>query len=291
MKSMLKILILIICLAVIVLAVKSCKAGQSVTTAKYKIGNVEFIAVLDVSREMPKTLIPNQDNPMVAQIFKDKQGIPASINAFVVKTKDKTILIDAGNKGGNIVKNLQSISINPQDVNIIFLTHMHGDHVGGLLDADNNRVFTNAVVYVNKAEYDYWLKTPYASLVKMLKKAYGDNLKFLDIGKNNVVAEITPIAAPGHTPGHTIFEIASNGDKILVIGDLMHIIPLQTADPSISIVYDTDQAMAAKTRAKILKYVCENNIKIAGIHVPFPAVGKIIKGEAPAQYQFQPLAK
>ncbi|MDR1940870.1 MAG: MBL fold metallo-hydrolase [Endomicrobium sp.] len=286
MKSSLKILVAALFLLGIAF-IQTAFADDN--AASYKIGGVEFIAVKDISANMSKNLVLNQNAAIVNEVFGDKQGLPAAINAFLVKIDGKNILIDCGNRGGNVVKNLQSISVDPDDINIILLTHMHGDHIGGLIDDKGGKAFKNALVFVSNDELNYWLNSAKSQLPLIVKQVYGSDLKTLQWDKNDIVSEIKPIKAAGHTPGHTIFEITSGGDKILVIGDLMHIAALQTADPSLSVSYDIDPAEAAKTRADVLKYAYENNLKIAGMHIAFSGVGKITKGKDLRLYDFSPL--
>ncbi|MDR3112268.1 MAG: MBL fold metallo-hydrolase [Elusimicrobiota bacterium] len=253
---------------------------------KRRVGQLTFISLQDVPTDMGINLVLNSNVQVVKEIFAGNNSLPASINTFLVQINGKNILIDSGTNSGNIAKNLNSIGINPENIDAILLTHMHGDHIGGLIDNAGSKVFKNADIFVSKDELDYWVSTARAILPISVKKLYDSRIKFLEWGKN-IFTEIKAVKAVGHTPGHTAFEITSNGEKLLVIGDLMHIVALQTADPSFSITYDIDPNLAAKTRAEILKYAYENNIIIAGMHVPFGGVGKLTKDVPPRLYKLE----
>jgi glyoxylase-like metal-dependent hydrolase (beta-lactamase superfamily II) len=170
---------------------------------------------------------------------------------------------------------------------------MHGDHIGGLLDADGKKIFKNAKVFVSKDERDYWLlnisaRAANAALAKKVIDTYGKQFALLEWDKNNIVNEIKALTAIGHTPGHTIFEIVSEGKKILIVGDLVHLTIIQFADPNLSVSFDIDPAQAAKTRKEVLQYAYDNKMEIAGMHIPFSGVGTVLKDKAPRLYRFQP---
>ncbi|MDR3049004.1 MAG: MBL fold metallo-hydrolase [Elusimicrobiota bacterium] len=264
--------------------VQSFAAGEA---QMFKIGQLDFVAVLDASSNRGADILLNKNSPIAKEILSKNPNPPSSTNVYIVKDKNKIILIDTGNGGnrGDAVKNMKAAGISPSQVSAVLLTHMHGDHIGGLLDEKGAKIFANADIYVSQTETDFWLKNPSAraanaDLAKQVVKTYGGKIKFLQWGKETV-SGIKAIKAIGHTPGHTVFEISSNGEKILVVGDIVHLIEVQTADPSLSVAYDIDPEQAAKTRAEILKYASDNNIRIAGMHIPFSGVGKINKAKAP----------
>jgi glyoxylase-like metal-dependent hydrolase (beta-lactamase superfamily II) len=252
------------------------------------VGSIEFISVKDINTNMGKSILLNPAAEAVKKAMYDDQN-PSSINAFVVKTADKTILIDAGTgSGGNLLKNLELAGVTPDTTDIVIITHMHSDHIGGLAGPKAEKVFTSAQVYVAAEELRYWLNAVSSekNAARTLKAVYADKLKTFEWDEN-IIPEIKAIGAPGHTPGHTMFEISSGDDKILVIGDLVHNIKVQTIDPSISVVFDSDPKQAAAVRKKIFKDAARSKTKIAGMHIPFPGVGYLSEDSA-GKYFFNP---
>ena len=214
-------------------------------------------------------------------------------NAFLVKTGDKNILIDAGYGERNLSDNLNSLDVTEDKIDIILLTHMHGDHIGGLLK-DGKAVFPNAELYVSQAEHDYWISTDNNANIQNIFEAYKSKLHLFepaDLGsdKQNLFPGFQGIKAYGHTPGHTVFMIESDGSRMLVWGDITHAMDIQIPCPEVTISFDVGPAKAKESRAKILEYVAKNKIRIAGMHIMFPSVGDIRSGgESGGTYSFTP---
>ena len=205
---------------------------------------------------------------------------PNAVNTFLVKTKDKNILIDAG-FGRNLFKFMESREVLPESIDAVLLTHMHGDHTGGLVK-DEKPMFPNAKLYISKPEYDYWMSsnTGNSQQQKKIIEIYRDKLEIFNPGElNNKVGELFPgiraILAPGHTPGHTAYLINSNKSQVLVWGDITHANQVQMPYPDVAVTYDVDPVKAVETRKKILQYVSKNKISVAGMHIAFPGIGKI----------------
>jgi glyoxylase-like metal-dependent hydrolase (beta-lactamase superfamily II) len=200
--------------------------------------------------------------------------------AFLVCGQGKIILVDTG-YGRNLFDNLQSLNVSPGQIDAVLLTHMHGDHIGGLL-REGKIMFPNADLYVAQPEYDYWIKSENQLALSVLA-AYKEQLKlFVPEELGNVKTDLFPgiqgIAAYGHTPGHTAYMIESEDAQLLIWGDLVHS-PIQFPCPEVTLTFDVNQKQAAQTRKLIFDYVSQNKIRIAGMHLQSPAIANIVKVE------------
>ncbi|MDR1912643.1 MAG: MBL fold metallo-hydrolase [Helicobacteraceae bacterium] len=247
---------------------------------RYQVGDLEAIAIKDRDTNMGKEILLDPDAPIVKEVLADNQN-PSSINVFVIRssapqTRFPTILIDTGT-GGDIFANLKEANIALDSIEIILITHMHGDHIGGLIQ-NGKATFKNAAVFLPKNDLGYWLGSgdDNRKAAMALQEVYGDRLATFEWDKE-IARAIKTIKAEGHTPGHSAFLIESKGQKLFIVSDLIHSIKVQTADPSQSVVYDVDPVLAASTRKKLLNYAANANLQIAGMHIPFPGIGKVVK--------------
>lgn len=218
--------------------------------------------------------------------------IESTVNAFLINTGSKLVLIDTGNgkKGspimGKVVDNLRTAGYQPEDIDEIYLTHMHGDHVGGLISG-TERVFINATVFANKVEADYWLnednqntapdtakRTFQAVKESITPYIMADKFKTFE-GNIPLTPGIRAEALFGHTPGHTAYIIESKGDTLALWGDIIHVAAVQFEDPSITIAYDSDKEAAAKVRQYILAKAAKQNWLVGGAHLMLPGIGYV----------------
>lgn len=219
-------------------------------------------------RLMPRALFGAPDS-LYDALGIGQEGVPASVSTYVMKSGNDIVLFDAGlgaNGGGQTVVLLEALGIKAADVNYLYVSHFHGDHIGGMIN-DGQVVFPNAKVYVGKVEYDAWMAMPEErnGQVREIMGAYKDQLNFFEFDEvlpNGVKA----INAVGHTPGHTVFQKA----ELLIIADLMHGAALQMEHPEYNANFDMDKEQAAASRARILEYVKANNLMMAGMHLPAP---------------------
>lgn len=199
-------------------------------------------------------------------------GVPASVSTFLVEKDGKRILFDAGMGApdSKLPEGLKALNINPSEIDYLYITHFHGDHIGGMMK-DGVPVFSNAQVYVSKVEYDAWMKMPAdkKSQVENTMKAYKDRLHLFAFG-DTLPCDVIAMEAAGHTPGHTVFCTGN----LLVIGDLMHGAALQLKYPEICATYDMDKSGAVKSRKHYVQYARENGLVMAGMHLPVPAFMK-----------------
>lgn len=246
-------------LSLLACAMTACSSGQN---------DYEIFPIQDnlSPRMMGRTLFPDAPDSLIAELGLE-EGIPASVSAFLVKTDGKEILFDAANGApdSQLMPVMESLQTTADDVDYIFITHLHGDHTGGLLK-EGKAVFSNALVYINKTEYDAWMAMEgrQSEGLRNICNAYGERVKTFTI-EDELPCGIEAVEAYGHTPGHTAYRV---GDA-LIAGDVMHGTALQARYPEFSAGFDMDKEMSVKTRRAILK-MAEEGIKVYGMHFPAP---------------------
>lgn len=259
------------------------KAGAvSENVFSYTVGDFEVSLLIENSSQGNPSILIGTDEDMLKKYLPGGTYATAT-SAFLVKTPEHTILVDTG-LGINLLRNMQSLGVASEDVDAVLLTHMHGDHIGGL-QRGGKPLFPNATVCLAEQEKDFWSN---AENVKAALEPYGERVTtFIPVNLDGystagdpspqLLPGITTIAAFGHTPGHTAYMISSNDEKLLIWGDIVHAMEIQIPVPDVSITYDTDPVMAAATRKTILEYVTANKIPVAGMHLVYPAIGTITK--------------
>ncbi len=224
-------------------------------------GNIDIL--LGASQEMMNQAIPNK-------------AFPTATNTFLLKTPDGYyILIDTG-YGSKLFNNLSDMGIKPEEISSILLTHTHGDHTGGLLK-DGERAFGNAAIGMSREELEFWKQNDNPKNKAIWESYTIHTFEGKDINEVmlNDEVPIQPVKAFGHTPGHSAILISSKGERLMIWGDLTHAMAIQMPYPQVATTYDSDPDMAIQSRLKILAFVAEHKIPIAGMHIPFPAIGTI----------------
>ena len=190
-----------------------------------------------------------------------EDGIPSSLCAFLINKDGKNILFDSGNGAENsqLIPVLEGMGIKPEDIDYVFITHLHGDHIGGMVK-DGNPVFSNATVYLNMDEYVSGNVDESA-----MGKAYGDRISIFS-DSTVLPCGVKAIKAYGHTPGHTMYRV----DDIVIAGDIMHATALQLVNPESCARFDSDKEKAAASRKTALEYFKAEGLKVYGMHFPEP---------------------
>ncbi len=222
----------------------------------------------------------------------DRQVIPFTIT--FVQRGDTLAVFDAGNgvtpagaTNGRMIANMAAAGIDPARVTHVIHSHFHGDHVNGLLTAEGGRAFPNAAVLVPEPEWAWWTteanqtRSPemqrgnFANVTRRFAPYQGAVTPFRPGAE--VIPGITSIAAPGHTPGHTIFRVADGDAQMMFLADLTNRPEIMMANPDWQIVFDFDGDMAAATRRRVLDMVATDRIRVTGYHYPFPANGFVAR--------------
>jgi glyoxylase-like metal-dependent hydrolase (beta-lactamase superfamily II) len=281
--------------------------AQVMSVHRMKVGNFEVTTILDGFIEAdPRLLNASQD--MVKSLLEAAQlpygPVRIPVNTFLVNTGEKLVLIDTGGarmigpNAGKLSQGLAAAGVALDQIDEVYITHMHGDHLHGAVTPEGAALFPNAVLRVGKPDVDFWTSAENEAAAppeqrarfgaaKRAKAAYGDRLKPFALGE-----ELTPgirsVPAVGHTPGHSCYLIQSGTAKLLAIGDLIHIAPVQFKHPEVTIAFDWQQPTARGARQEIFDMVARENIAIAAVHLPFPGVGQLRKEGA--GYVYTPMS-
>ena len=271
------------------------------------VGDFEVTALSDGTADLPMDQLlqeePAKTNAALAKSFL-KSPLETSVNAYLINTGNKLVLIDTGAGSlfgptlGKLVANLKAAGYQPSQVDEIYLTHLHPDHVGGLA-ADGKLAFPNAIVRADQRESDYWLsqanmdKAP-ASAKRSFQGAKASLQPYIDAhkyqpfkGDAELTAGIKSTSSYGHTAGHTSYVVESHGSKMIVVGDLIHVPAVQLEHPEVTIGFDTDPKAAVLSRTSVFNEAAREGELVAAAHIQFPGLGHLlVKGKT---YQWVPV--
>ena len=286
----------------------SCAAAHAEVPAQQKtqapgyhrlaVGDYEVTALFDgyndLSPDLLKGLSPGQIRALLARRSIETPGVQTAFNAFLINTGKHLILLDTGagacigETAGMLSANMKASGYNPADVDTILLTHLHLDHVCGLVDGQKKPIFANATVYAAKPEADYWLDPTATSRVpekarELFKIAQESVAPYMVAGRfktfkagESPVPEVQTALESGHTPGSTTYQFTSQGQSILFMGDLVHDLAVQFEHPEVSISFDVNAAQAISSRNQVFGAVAKQKIWAAAAHLPFPGIGHIV---------------
>lgn len=230
--------------------------------------------------------------------------VEGSVNAFLINTGPRLVLVDAGAAGlfgptlGRLLDNLRASGYRPEQVDDVIVTHMHPDHVGGLM-ASGRMAFPNATVHADRREAAFWLSQANLDAAPAASKDFfrgaidsvgpyekAGRLKLFDDGAE-IMPGIRVRSTPGHTEGHTFVVIESEGRKLMLWGDLVHAAPVQFPHPAVTIAFDADSRAAAAQRAKAFEEAAREGYLVGAAHISFPGLGRV-RAEG-AGYRWVPL--
>ena len=231
----------------------------------FHFDNFDFWTLQDKQNTMSASLFPAADKKILAELMPNGEA-ESAINGFLLRKNGKYILFDSGlglDRGGALLDKLVMLNIKPEDIDAVCITHCHGDHIGGML-TNGEASFPNAEVYCADKELKGFQGD---KNTQDMLKVYGDRVHRFTAG-DTLLGFIATIDAPGHTPGHTLYEIG----PLLIVGDLLHAAALQSPHPEYCARYDMDQKKAVATRKQVYQYIEDHHKVVAGMHLPYSGV-------------------
>ena len=273
-------------------------AKQAPGFFRFKLGEYDVTTINDGFFVRPvagfvKNALDDEVQAAIEEARLPGNGVFIPFTTLVVNTGAKLVLIDCGNgdsgapTSGHWMNNFKAAGYDPKDVDTVIISHFHGDHINGLRMKDGSAVFPNAEVMVPADEWAHWMddtrmnNTPEAQRGGFMaaRRVFGPmakDVKQFDPGKE-VVTGITSVAAPGHTPGHNVFMVASGNNKLMALADTTNNPHLFARNPDWQAVFDMDGNGAAATRKKLLDMAAAEEAQVHMYHAPFPATGFIEK--------------
>lgn len=258
------------------------------------IGDATVTALLDGYIPLDPGMLagsdPETNARLLAEAFLANGPVETSINAYLVETGGRTVMIDGGAASafgptaGKLLESVRAAGIDPAAVDTFFTTHLHPDHIG-ILTSDGRPTFAGAELVMHADEHAFWTNTAnfegkdeqtqaFAGAAQAAIAPYADRIVLIEDGVS-IAPGLTAMHLPGHTPGHTGLMLDQGGAQLLIWGDIVHVGPVQFARPAFTIPFDVDQPMAAATRARVLDMVATDRLEIAGSHIDFPSMGHV----------------
>jgi glyoxylase-like metal-dependent hydrolase (beta-lactamase superfamily II) len=277
---------------------------------RFELGDAEVTVVSDGPLPLGDpsgtfTGVPKEEvKKMLSDNFLNPDNVVLEQNSPVVNTGDKLILFDTGmgtSKAfgpttGRQQKSLEEAGIKPGDIDAVVLSHARIDHIGGVVGPDDKPLFPNAQYYISQLDFDYWtdegkLGSPLKDFVVHARKnllPVRDRLMFFKDGEE-FLPGVQAMAAPGHTVGHHMFMVTSNGKSFAFLGDLTHHAVLLLERPLMEFSYDTDPKQSAQSRVKMLTMLAANKIPVMSYHFAWPGYGHVAKNGDGFRYYPEPM--
>jgi glyoxylase-like metal-dependent hydrolase (beta-lactamase superfamily II) len=295
--------------------IASAKAPKLGTQAPYfhrfMVGSAEVTVVSDGPLPLGDPSgsflgVPKDDvQKMLTDNFLNPTNVVLEQNAPIVNIGDKLILFDTGMgtsklfgpTTGRLQKSMAEAGIKPGDIDAVVCSHAHIDHIGGIVDANDKPLFPNAQVYISQADLEFWtdegkLGSPLKDFIVHARKnlmPVRDRVVFFKDGQE-FLPGVTAMAAPGHTVGHHMFMVQSDGKSFAFLGDLTHHAVLLLERPLMEFAYDTDPKMSAQTRVKMLTMLAANKTAVMSYHFAWPGYGHVVKAGDGFRYIAEPMA-
>lgn len=255
---------------------------------RFMLGGLEVSTLLagTATREEPQKIFGMNVTPEEFGEVSAANHIPVDAAQFfftptLVNTGSELILFDTGLNAGGITAAIEAAGYTTDQVTHVVLTHMHGDHIGGLMN-EGTPTFANAAYVTGQAEYDHWAAAGNERFDGMVKPL-AEKMSFIGDG-GSLASGITGMAAFGHTPGHMGYMLESEGKQLMLIADLANHYVWSLAYPDWEVRFDADKAAAAASRRKVLGMLAADGVPFIGYHMPFPALGYVETRDDGFQY-------
>lgn len=281
--------------------------GQIPPIMRHRIGDWTLTALSDGHLVIGAEALNGIDAAGFDALLAENHVTPGSqqadVNAYILDTGDRVIMIDVGTGQsaafptlGRIGESMAASGYGPEDVTDILITHLHPDHVGGALAPDGTALYPNANMIVSETDHAFWTDEgiragapenarPFFDLAVAALAAYDGRLNLIS-GAETGLPGISAEALPGHTPGHLGYRIEQGDGALFLWADLVHVPEVQFDRPDVTIAFDVDTEAAAATRARVLDMAATDGLRVGGMHMPFPGLGHVERtGEA---YRFVP---
>jgi glyoxylase-like metal-dependent hydrolase (beta-lactamase superfamily II) len=278
---------------------------QAASFYRYKVGSLEITVLSDGVARVPVTegfvlnVKPEEVKAALGDAFMDRDVFIGPYNPIVINTGSRLIVVDMGTGeanyqatdgvAGQLLVNMAAAGIDPKAIDTVLISHYHGDHINGLLRADNSLTYPNAEVLVPASEHKYWMddgersrsSTPriadnFKNVRRVMNPEVLKRLRTYEWDKE-VLPGITAVGTPGHTPGHTSHIVSSGGKTVYVQADVTHAPFLFARHPGWHAFYDHEPVLAEATRRKVYDMLAAEKMMVQGFHYPFPSVAHVEK--------------
>jgi len=261
------------------------------THLRFPLGQFEVTTIFDgaIQLDGPHPIFGQDQDAATVQAYAEENNLPGTrmeigFTPVIVNTGSELVLFDTGNGAGRrpnagaLVARLAEVGYSADQIDTVVITHMHPDHIGGLME-DGKPAFPNARYVTGQVEYDFWSKPELADnrvgkLVQSNVVPLADKMSFLSPDAS-VASGITAVGAFGHTPGHMAYHIESDGKRLLLFADACNHYVVSMQKPEWHVRFDMDKQAAAGTRKELLGMAAADKIAVTGYHMPFPAVGYV----------------
>jgi glyoxylase-like metal-dependent hydrolase (beta-lactamase superfamily II) len=267
----------------------------------WRVGDIEIIAVTDGVLPTDTGKAMGIDDAVCEALSgrRRDESFDICVNQYVVRVAGRTLLIDAGASArrypgvGLLPENLRRAGAPPESIDAVLLTHLHSDHMHGLIDDAGAAVFPNAELILHEKEAAFWLdRAPTGApefdrnlpAVEQNTRPYRDRLRLTRGGE--VAPGVSSHLCAGHTPGHTAWRIEAGGRRAIMWGDVVHFEALQIARPDVAVAYDMDPDEAARARRRVFEMCIDEDFLVLGAHLTTPGVGRLERHGA--GFRFQP---
>lgn len=257
----------------------------------FNVGTARLFSLRDALNVVPNDgsvfgvgVPPKSVADVLTKAHAPTNNITLGVDALLVEIAGRVVLLDTGlgpKVGGVLPRSLAAAGVKPQQVTDVLITHSHPDHTGGLLTADGKLAFANAFIRMSAPEWAYLQKSGDTAIVRAIRS----KVRIFEPGAS-VLPGIRSVVLPGHTPGHSGYEITSGNERLLDIGDTAHSSIVSLTKPEWIIKYDGDPAEGRGTRERELARLAASHQRVFAPHFPFPGVGYILK--AGGEYAWKP---